>query len=81
MSIQSDTTPNLPQDDDDDNPNTPTIPHSEPAGGTGSLEAALEEEHNPLKRWLKILGPGLRRLSSNGTGLYVSNIRSGFSRK
>ena len=59
MSIQPDTTPNLPQDDDDNNPNTPTIPHSEPAGGTGSLEASLDEENNPLKRWLKILGPGL----------------------
>jgi len=59
MSTQPETTPNLPQNDSDDSPDTPIIPHSEPAGGTGSLEAALEKETNPLKRWLKILGPGL----------------------
>ena len=37
---------------------TKTIPHSEPAGRTGSLEAAIEREPNPIKRFLKILGPG-----------------------
>lgn len=36
-----------------------TIPHSEPMGGTGSLEAALADEKNPVKRILKLLGPGL----------------------
>jgi NRAMP (natural resistance-associated macrophage protein)-like metal ion transporter len=36
----------------------PQIPHREPAGGTGSLEAAIEAERNPLLRFLKILGPG-----------------------
>jgi len=37
----------------------PTIPHAEPAGGTGTLEAAVAQEANPLKRLLKTLGPGL----------------------
>ncbi len=37
----------------------PSIPHSEPLTGTGSLEAAIQEEKNPLKRFLKVLGPGL----------------------
>jgi NRAMP (natural resistance-associated macrophage protein)-like metal ion transporter len=37
----------------------PLIPHSEPAGGTGSLEAAMMREKNPLKRFFKMLGPGL----------------------
>src|SRR5438445_7151372 len=37
----------------------PVIPHSDPAGGTGSLEAAMMLERNPIKRFLKVLGPGL----------------------
>ena len=37
----------------------PVIPHSDPAGGTGSLEAAMMLEKNPIKRFLKVLGPGL----------------------
>lgn len=37
----------------------PLIPHSEPAGGTGSLEAAMMLEKNPVKRFFKMLGPGL----------------------
>ncbi len=37
----------------------PLIPHSEPAGGTGSLEAAMMLEKNPFKRFFKMLGPGL----------------------
>jgi NRAMP (natural resistance-associated macrophage protein)-like metal ion transporter len=36
----------------------PRIPHREPAEGTGSLEAAIVAERNPLRRFLKILGPG-----------------------
>src|SRR5256712_6076952 len=36
----------------------PKIPHLEPAGGTGSLEAAIAEERNPIRRFLKVLGPG-----------------------
>jgi hypothetical protein len=39
--------------------NAPTIPHKEPAGGTGTLEAAIENEPNKLKQALKVLGPGL----------------------
>src|SRR6266404_5554818 len=39
--------------------NAPVIPHSEPAGGTGSLEAAMMQEKNPVKRFFKVLGPGL----------------------
>lgn len=54
----------------------PVIPHSEPAGGTGSLEAAIENEPNRLKRALKILGPGLVTGASDddpsGIGTYVS---------
>jgi NRAMP (natural resistance-associated macrophage protein)-like metal ion transporter len=33
-------------------------PRDEPAGGTGSLPAAIEAERNPIRRILKILGPG-----------------------
>jgi NRAMP (natural resistance-associated macrophage protein)-like metal ion transporter len=36
----------------------PQIPHREPAGGTGSLEAAIAAEPNPIRRFLKVLGPG-----------------------
>ncbi|MFN0069886.1 MAG: NRAMP family divalent metal transporter [Chloroflexota bacterium] len=38
---------------------TPLLPRSEPAGSTGSLEAALEREPNRIKRFLKVLGPGV----------------------
>jgi NRAMP (natural resistance-associated macrophage protein)-like metal ion transporter len=34
------------------------IPHREPPKGTGSLEAAVTGERNPIRRFLKILGPG-----------------------
>ena len=54
----------------------PTIPHSEPAGGTGSLEAAIEREPNPLKRLARILGPGLITGASDddpsGIGTYAT---------
>ena len=36
-----------------------TIPHSELMGGTGSLETAFASEKNPIKRFFKLLGPGL----------------------
>jgi hypothetical protein len=45
--------------DEEDEPLSPTIPHTEPTGETGSLGAALEHEANPVKRFLKLLGPGL----------------------
>src|SRR2546423_5400968 len=35
------------------------IPHKGPAGGTGPEEEALEREPNPIKRFFKLLGPGL----------------------
>src|SRR5690242_11101314 len=54
---------------------TQRIPHQEPAGGTGSLEAAVGREENPLKRFLKILGPGLITGASDddpsGIGTYA----------
>lgn len=40
------------------NGSDPQIPNLEPAGGTGSLEAAVAQERNPLRRFLKVLGPG-----------------------
>ena len=60
------------------------IPHREPAGGTGSLEAALERETNPLLRFLKILGPGLVTGASDddpsGIGTYaVAGASLGYS--
>jgi NRAMP (natural resistance-associated macrophage protein)-like metal ion transporter len=39
-------------------PDRPQIPHREPPGGEGSLEAAVGAEHNPIRRFLRILGPG-----------------------
>ena len=53
----------------------PVIPHSEPAGGTGSLEAAMMQEKNPVKRFFKVLGPGLITGASDddpsGIGTYA----------
>src|SRR4030088_2115736 len=53
----------------------PVIPHSEPAGGTGSLEAAMMLERNPILRFIKILGPGLITGASDddpsGIGTYA----------
>ena len=52
------------------------IPHSEPSGGTGSLEAALAREPNPIKRFFKLLGPGLVTGASDddpsGIGTYAT---------
>ncbi len=54
---------------------TPVIPHSEPAGGTGSLEATMRREKNPVKRFFKVLGPGLITGASDddpsGIGTYA----------
>ena len=60
------------------------IPHSEPAGGTGSLEAAMTREKNPLKRFFKVLGPGLITGASDddpsGIGTYaVAGAALGFT--
>lgn len=62
----------------------PIIPHSDPAGGTGSLEAAMMREKNPLKRFFKVLGPGLITGASDddpsGIGTYaVAGAAFGFS--
>ena len=62
----------------------PAIPHSDPAGGTGSLEAAMMIEKNPLKRFLKVLGPGLITGASDddpsGIGTYsIAGASLGFS--
>jgi NRAMP (natural resistance-associated macrophage protein)-like metal ion transporter len=62
----------------------PVIPHSEPAGGTGSLEAAMMQEKNPFKRFFKVLGPGLITGASDddpsGIGTYsVAGASLGFS--
>jgi len=62
----------------------PVIPHSEPAGGTGSLEAAMMQEKNPVKRFFKVLGPGLITGASDddpsGIGTYsVAGASLGFA--
>jgi NRAMP (natural resistance-associated macrophage protein)-like metal ion transporter len=62
----------------------PVIPHSEPAGGTGSLEAAMTQEKNPVKRFFKVLGPGLITGASDddpsGIGTYaVAGASLGFT--
>ncbi len=62
----------------------PVIPHSDPAGGTGSLEAAMMLEKNPIKRFLKVLGPGLVTGASDddpsGIGTYaVAGASLGFT--
>jgi NRAMP (natural resistance-associated macrophage protein)-like metal ion transporter len=52
-----------------------TVPHSERMGGTGTLEADMERESNPLKRLLNILGPGFITGASDddpsGIGTYA----------
>ncbi len=66
----------LPEEDTSDQQDPPAIPHAEPAAGTGSLEAALAEGISPIKRFLKILGPGLITGASDddpsGIGTYTT---------
>src|ERR687885_648644 len=54
----------------------PTIPPQAPAGGTGSFEAAHDRGANPVKRFLKVLGPGLITGASDddpsGIGTYAT---------
>src|SRR5437016_6518503 len=62
----------------------PVIPHSGPAGGTASLEAAMGREKNPVKRFFKLLGPGLITGASDddpsGIGTYaVAGAAFGFA--
>jgi NRAMP (natural resistance-associated macrophage protein)-like metal ion transporter len=53
-----------------------TIPHREPPEGTATLEAAQPEAGSPLRRFLKILGPGFITGASDddpsGIGTYAS---------
>src|SRR5512146_3340855 len=66
----------LPKDTTEYDSARPTIPHQETAGGTKSLEAAMEREPNPVKRFVKILGPGLITGASDddpsGIGTYAT---------
>jgi len=60
------------------------IPHQEPATGTGTLEAAVTRERNPVLRFLKILGPGLITGASDddpsGIGTYaIAGASLGYS--
>jgi len=54
---------------------TRTIPHSRPASGTGTIEAAIARESSQIKRLLKVLGPGLTTGASDddpsGIGTYA----------
>jgi NRAMP (natural resistance-associated macrophage protein)-like metal ion transporter len=61
-----------------------SIPHSEPAGGTGSLQAAIDDTSSPIKKFLMILGPGLVTGASDddpsGIGTYaMAGASLGFS--
>src|ERR671933_1906357 len=63
---------------------SPPVPHTEPAGGTGTLEAAVRRHPNRLKRFFKILGPGLITGASDddpsGIGTYaVAGASLGFA--
>src|SRR2546423_14568711 len=65
-----------PEEDLSDQQNTYAIPHSEPAAGTATIEAALAERESPIKHFLKILGPGLITGASDddpsGIGTYTT---------
>lgn len=54
----------------------PRIPHRVPAAGTASVEAAIRNESNPLKKILKVLGPGFITGASDddpsGIGTYAT---------
>src|SRR5437762_576034 len=62
----------------------PTIPHQAPAGGSGSLEAAVRHQRNPALRFLKIIGPGFITGASDddpsGIGTYaVAGAQFGYA--
>lgn len=54
----------------------PRIPHRVPAAGTASVEAAIRNESNALKKILKVLGPGFITGASDddpsGIGTYAT---------
>ncbi len=63
---------------------TPVIPHRETAGGTGTLAAEIAKEPNRVKRYFKLLGPGLITGASDddpsGIGTYaVAGAQLGFA--
>jgi NRAMP (natural resistance-associated macrophage protein)-like metal ion transporter len=59
-----------------ENVGSPTIPHQEPAGGTATLQLASDRRPGRLKRFFKILGPGLITGASDddpsGIGTYAT---------
>jgi NRAMP (natural resistance-associated macrophage protein)-like metal ion transporter len=61
--------------DDTENSTAPVIPHKAPAGGTRTLEAAQTKTASPVRRFLKVLGPGLITGASDddpsGIGTYA----------
>ncbi len=74
----------MPEPDFDSAADTSQIPHKEPATGTGSLEAAQNEQLHPFKRILKLLGPGFITGASDddpsGIGTYsTAGAALGFS--
>lgn len=54
----------------------PRIPHRVPSAGTASVEASIRRESNPLKKLLKIIGPGFITGASDddpsGIGTYAT---------
>jgi NRAMP (natural resistance-associated macrophage protein)-like metal ion transporter len=63
---------------------TNRIPHKEPAGDAGTIEAGLQRTTQPIKRALKVLGPGLITGASDddpsGIGTYaVAGASLGFA--
>jgi NRAMP (natural resistance-associated macrophage protein)-like metal ion transporter len=75
----------LPQTDTEQEAGTRgSMPHHEPIAGTGTLEAACEREANPVKRFVKVLGPGLITGASDddpsGIGTYaIAGASLGFA--
>jgi NRAMP (natural resistance-associated macrophage protein)-like metal ion transporter len=66
------------------NDRSPVTRHKAPAAGTGSIEAAPDREQNPVKKFLKVLGPGLVTGASDddpsGIGTYaVAGASLGFA--
>jgi NRAMP (natural resistance-associated macrophage protein)-like metal ion transporter len=65
-----------PSEDISDQEDVPAIPHSEPAAGTATIEAAEAEHESTFKRLLKIIGPGVITGASDddpsGIGTYTS---------
>jgi NRAMP (natural resistance-associated macrophage protein)-like metal ion transporter len=65
-----------PSEDISEQEDAPAIPHSEPAAGTATIEAAEAEHESTLKRLLKIIGPGVITGASDddpsGIGTYTT---------